>query len=83
MEPQTKLTFTDCFRCATDYLLKSMNSIALPFYQQLLARLNQMPIQGNRHKMAVYANLNPDQPASRKGSMEPNEDNMVFAFHII
>ncbi len=60
-----------------------MNSIALPFYQQLLARLNQMPIRGNRHKMAVYANLNPDQLASEKGSMEPNEDNTVFAFHIM
>jgi hypothetical protein len=60
-----------------------MNSIALPFYQQLLARLNQRPIRGNRYRMAVYANRNPDQPSSQKGSEEPDEDNTVFAFHIM
>ena len=61
-----------------------MNSISLRFYQQLLARLNQMTIRGNRHKMAVYVNLNPDQQQSSEISLvESNEANTVLAFNIM
>ncbi|GAB4054380.1 hypothetical protein [Spirosoma litoris] len=61
-----------------------MNSISLRFYQQLLARLNQMSIRGNRHKMAVYVNLNPDQlPADENMPVELAQEDLVFAFHIM
>lgn len=61
-----------------------MNSISLRFYHQLLARLNQMPIRGNRHKMAVYVHLDPDQqPLGETTLVESNEANMVLAFHIL
>ena len=61
-----------------------MNSISLPIYQQLLARLNQMPIRGNRHKMAVYVNLNLDQPQSDESSVvAPAEEDAVVAFNIL
>lgn len=61
-----------------------MNSISLRFYQQLLTRLKQMPIQGNRHKMAVYVHLNPDQqPTNATTLAESNEADTVLAFHIM
>lgn len=61
-----------------------MNSISLSVYQQLLARLNQMPIRGNRHKMAVYVNLNPDQQQSSESSLvAPAEEDAVVAFNIL
>ena len=61
-----------------------MNSISLRFYQQLLARLDQMPIRGNRHKMAVYVHLDPDQsPTEEAIPAEANPANTVLAFHIM
>ncbi len=61
-----------------------MNSISIRFYHQLLARLTQMPIRGNRHKMAVYVNLNPEHQQPSETSLEElTEDNTVFAFHIM
>ena len=61
-----------------------MNSISLRFYQQLLARLNQMPIRGNRHKMAVNVHLDPDQqPSSETNLVESNKANTLLAFHIM
>ena len=61
-----------------------MNSISLRFYQQLLARLAQMPIRGNRHKMAVYAHLDPAQPPTGETTLaQANPDNTVLAFHIM
>ncbi len=65
------------------YLASIMNSISLRFYQQLLNQLNQMPIRGNRHKMAVYVHLNPDQPSNETTLAESNEANTVLAFHIM
>ncbi|WP_461056173.1 hypothetical protein [Spirosoma arcticum] len=44
-----------------------MNAISSRFYQTILARLDQLAIRGNRHKVAVYAPLHPD-PASPKAS---------------
>ncbi len=61
-----------------------MNSIALPIYHHLLARLNQMSIRGNRHKMAVYVNLNPDQQSASETSLMTSQvENAVLAFHIM
>ncbi len=42
-----------------------------------------MPIRSNRHKMAVYVNLNPDQQLSETSIVEPNAANTVFAFNIM
>lgn len=60
-----------------------MNSISLRFYQQLLARLAQMPIRGNRHKMAVYVHLDPDQQPGETALAESSQANTVLAFHIM
>ena len=60
-----------------------MNSISVPLYHRLLARLNQMSIRGNRHKIAVYVNLNPDQQPNENSQGESTQPDTVFAFHIM
>lgn len=60
-----------------------MNSISLPLYQELLTRLNQMSVRSNRHKMAVYVNLNPDQQPGETSPMDLGEQSQVFAFHVM
>ena len=61
-----------------------MNSISRPFYQQLLDQLNQMTVRGNRHRMGVYVNLNPDQhPTSEPSRVASLEEDAVVAFHIL
>ena len=43
-----------------------------------------MPIRGNRHKMAVYVHLDPDQPPLGETSLaEANSATTVLAFHIM
>ena len=66
------------------YRFSIMNSISLPFYQQLLTRLNQMSIRGNRHKMSVYVNLNSNQQQTSELSLiASTEEDAVVAFHML
>lgn len=60
-----------------------MNSISLRFYQELLKRVNQLQIRGNRHKVALYSHVNPDQPSDGQSLTDVNSPDTVFAFNVM
>lgn len=61
-----------------------MNAISSPFYQEVVDRLNQMTIRGNRHKVSVFVNLSPDHQLPTGGGLtEVNGATTAFAFHIM
>jgi hypothetical protein len=61
-----------------------MNSISRRFYDELLQRLNQRTIRGNRHKVALFTPLNSDRAAQAEPTLtEMDTETTVFAFNIM
>ncbi|QIP13372.1 hypothetical protein G8759_12405 [Spirosoma aureum] len=59
-----------------------MHSISLRFSQELTQRLNQMKIRSTRYKVALYKQLNQEQPDGHKLT-EIKGENTEFAFNIM
>lgn len=64
--------------------LPAMNAISQRFYQEVVQRLNQLPIRSNRHKVAVFTlrYTDPSAPLDQRLTEQETEQT-VFAFHIM
>ena len=61
-----------------------MNAISRRFYEELVKRVNQLTIRGNRHKVALFMVTNTNQAApSGQQLTEVETEQTSFAFTIM
>lgn len=59
-----------------------MNSMSRGFFEELVQRLNQRTIRGNRHKVPLFTALTADQ-SGKTTLTELDTETTVFAFNIV